>query len=99
MKTRYKVNGENLEKIEVVKAVKITYYNPVTKSLENVEKTFDFDTATEHLNEFKKGLAENGFKIVEIVKENVKRRIVIPIAFINWENSTVYTDEMSESDD
>lgn len=99
MKTKYKVNGENLEKIEVVKAVKITYYNPITKGLENVEKTFDFETATEHLNEFKKGLTENGFKIVEIVKENVKRRAVISIGLINWENARVYTDEMTEEND
>lgn len=99
MKTKYKVNGENLEKIEVVKAVKITYYNPITKALENVEKTFDFDTATEHLNEFKKGLTENGFKIVEIVKENVKRRTVITLGLLNWENARVYVDEMTEEND
>ena len=54
MKTKFKVIGETLNKIETMKRVKITYYNPATKTLENAEKVFDFDTATEKINEYKK---------------------------------------------
>lgn len=86
MKTKFKVNDNALIRIDTMKRVNITYYNPTTKALENAVKIFDFDTATEKINEYKKALNENGFKIVEVVKENVKKRTVISLALVNWEN-------------
>lgn len=98
MKTKYKVNGDMLNKIETMKRVKITYYNPATKALENAEKVFEFESATESINEYKKALNENGFKIVEVVKENVKKRTVISLALINWENAREYIENDDEND-
>lgn len=98
MKTRYKVIGETLNKIDTMKMVKITYYNPHTKALENAEQIFDFDTATEKIGEYKKALNENGYKIVEVVKENVKKRTVISLSLVNWENAREYIENDTEND-
>ena len=98
MKTKYKVIGNSLNKIETMKRVKITYYNPTTKTLENAEKVFDFEAATEKINEYKKALNENGFKIVEVVKENVKKRVVISLDLVNWENAREYIENDDEND-
>lgn len=98
MKTKYKVIGNALNKIETMKRVAITYYNPTTKALENAEKVFAFESATEKANEFKKALNENGFKIVEVVKENVKKRTVISLDFVNWENAREYIEISTENE-
>ena len=98
MKTKYKVIGNSLNKIETIKRVKITYYNPTTKALENAVKVFDFESATEKINEYKKALNENGFKIVEVVKENVKKRVVISLDLVNWENAREYFEIDDEND-
>lgn len=98
MKTKYKVIGNTLNKIETMKRVEITYYNPTTKALETAEKVFAFESATEKINEFKKALNENGFKIVDVVKKNVKKRVVISLDLVNWENAREYIEIATENE-
>ena len=41
---------------------------------------------------------ENGFKIVEVVKENVKKRVVISLSLVNWENAREYIENDTENE-